>query len=467
MRPPRFVSAVAAAWAAVAAAAACRDRPAASPRAATHRAPAPAATAATSPGAAADGPLSWRRDDYAGALAEARRRKLPLFVDLWAEWCHTCLSMKHTVLRDPSLAPYADRFVWLALDTDRPGNAPALAKLPVSVWPTLYVVRADDEAILARHLGAASVRDLRALLDDALQAADDGDAAALARAGDRAAAAGDHATAAARYAEAIARAPADWPRRAPVLVAYLAELARAGDPGACVDLALARAGDTGRTAAAADFLDRAADCADALPAGDPRRRQLATVAIARLAALVADADAPLSVDDRADAMRVLRGYAARIGDAAAARRWAKRERALLDEAARTAGDPYLASTYNWPRLEVYMALDAVAELVPDLEASARALPHLYDPPYRLAQALHHLGRHDDALAAAERALERVYGPRKANVLSLIADIHEARGDRAAARAAVEALVAHWESLPDGQRRPDRLAAARKRLAELR
>ena len=36
------------------------------------------------------------------ARAEALRRDVPLFVDVWAGWCHTCMSMKEFVLRDPA-----------------------------------------------------------------------------------------------------------------------------------------------------------------------------------------------------------------------------------------------------------------------------------------------------------------------------------------------------------------------------
>lgn len=40
--------------------------------------------AASAPAAA--GPLPFIADDYAKARAEASRRKLPLFVEVWAPW---------------------------------------------------------------------------------------------------------------------------------------------------------------------------------------------------------------------------------------------------------------------------------------------------------------------------------------------------------------------------------------------
>lgn len=41
---------------------------------------------AASPGRAAAQVLPWIEDDYTRALAEAKARKLPLFVESWAPW---------------------------------------------------------------------------------------------------------------------------------------------------------------------------------------------------------------------------------------------------------------------------------------------------------------------------------------------------------------------------------------------
>src|SRR5688500_17030216 len=49
--------------------------------------------------------LSVIDDDIPAALAEARATGKLLFVEAWAAWCHTCISMKNYVLPDPSLVP--------------------------------------------------------------------------------------------------------------------------------------------------------------------------------------------------------------------------------------------------------------------------------------------------------------------------------------------------------------------------
>src|SRR4051812_43195228 len=60
--------------------------------------------------------LGFVEDDYARALAEAKKRHLPLFVDAWAPWCHTCRFMRAYVFNDPSLGKQISRYVFLSID---------------------------------------------------------------------------------------------------------------------------------------------------------------------------------------------------------------------------------------------------------------------------------------------------------------------------------------------------------------
>ncbi len=137
--------------------------PGAPPADATSGEPAHA-DAATRDGTATAG-ISWHHDDYEAARAIAKAEGKPLVLDLWAPWCHTCLSMKHTVLRAPGLAPYADRFVWLAIDTDRPANDAVMKAFPIVFWPTFFVVDPEDGSVQARLQGGAPEETFRAFLD--------------------------------------------------------------------------------------------------------------------------------------------------------------------------------------------------------------------------------------------------------------------------------------------------------------
>ena len=447
------------------------------PVAAREPAPVPAVAKPVEPAgtaAARKVKIPWISDDYAGALARARSEKRPMFIDMWAPWCHTCLSMKQIVMIDPSLAPFLDRFVWLEVDTDRPVNAPLLARLDVDVWPTFYVLSPEGEAVQARHLGAASIAQLRELLEqgeaghqDAMAAAGKlpaGSPLALVRAGDRAAAKGDRAAADKAYGEALASAPQGWPHTADVLVKQIAARFRGGDKAGCAELGMkeaARAGQ-GKTASVTDFAYYADECAAEL--GEAPARLLRGKLMDAVRAAVDAPDAALSIDDQSDALVRLRELADKLGDAKSARATAVRQRDLLDRAVAEAATAYGRMTYVWPRSEVYVYLGEGEKLVPDLEKLAADLPEEYDPPYRLAWVSLQIGKLDQAQAAAERAARMIYGPRKGRALTLLADIQKARGDVKAERAARHAVVDYYASLPPGHKSPNAEKDARAALA---
>lgn len=424
------------------------------------------------------GALHWFHDDYGKALACAKARGVPLAIDMWAPWCHTCLSMQAYVLTDPKLAEFDRRYVFLALDTDREVNAAPVAKFPPAAWPTFFVVSPHDESIQSRFVGAASVEQFAGFLADGERGhlatagtagAALGPADRAARDGDQAASRKDWTAAATAYKAALAAAPAGWIRRPDVLVSLIAAQSRRKDTAGCAEVALAHMNDTGSAASASDFTAHALNCAEAADKqGDAAGKGLATqvreAVAARLATLTEDRAAPLSVDDRSDALMYLRQALAALGRTDAAKAAAEKQAALLDDAARTAPDARIASTYNWPRSEVYLFLGKPLDLVAELERSAAALPEEYDPPYRVAWLYQKAGKLDEAKTWIGKAVALAYGPRKTRALAMLADIEKARGDVEAERAARAEVVATWEKLPAEARSDEAIAKAKAELA---
>ena len=427
---------------------------------------------ATAP-AQPDTGMVWFEDDYDGALAKARERGVPIVVALWAPWCHTCLSMHNEVLPDPGLAPLADRFVWLKVDTDRAVNAPVLSRLSIEVWPTFYILSPDEE-VQARLTSAASVaqfRDFliegeRAHLDAALESGgvEADSPLALARQGDQALSIDDFVAARDAYEQALAAAPNDWTRRPDVLVSYMHAAMRLEDADACADIARSHIRETGSSTSAVRFSRYTVWCAEG-QAGQDEQRALFELSDRWLSELLAG-EHQLSSDDQSTALRTRRRIYQALDQKDEARDLARRQRELLDRAAAKASSPLAAATYSWPRSEVYTYLGEPEALLPDLVQIAGALPGEYDPPYRVAWLFLQAGDLESAQMWAARALELAYGPRKAQVFELLAEIHRDSGDDDAERDALERLVAHVESLPPSQQSPDAARAAQARLQEL-
>lgn len=444
--------------------------PAAPPPAAAEPAAAPQAQAA----APADlPPNEFLHDDLPGALARARDQGKALFVDAWAPWCHTCLSMKHYVLDDPSLRPLADRMVFVALDTDKPENAAFLERYRMSVWPTFFVLDPSDGQVVGLWAGGASVAEMREVLEEGARAvADRAGAARPAGHPDRflvearrAQAGGEHAAAAAAYERALAAGGPGWARRSDALYGRLSALYAARDQAACARFGREHVAEVKGAAMPADFASLLLGCARGLPAGAEDRRLAEEAAIARLRQLTREPPPGATPDDRADALGILASALKDTGDAAGAREALAARLAILEQAAREAKTPEMAATHDYARAMTYLDLGRGEEAVAMLTEREKQLPSLYEPPARLAYVLHTMGREQEALAAVDRALARSYGPRRPRYLKLKAEIQGKLGDAKGQAATLREEVASQEALPPAQRREEQIADAKRRLAE--
>ncbi|EYF01598.1 thioredoxin family protein [Chondromyces apiculatus] len=419
-------------------------------------------------------PLAPLHDDLEGARAKARAQGKALFVDAWAPWCHTCLSMKHYVLDDPSLRPLADRVVFVELDTDRPENEAFVERYKMSVWPTFFVLDPADGEVMSLWSGAASVEEVRAVVEEGARAVTDRAGAAkpeghpdrLLASARKAQSAGDYTAAAAAYGRALDGAGQDWPRRSEALYGRLQALYKSKDLATCTRFGREHLTEVKGAAQPADFASYLLTCARALPdkaAGEQRPAREA--AIAQLRTLTRTPPPGSTPDDRADALGILASALKDTGDTAGARQAQEARLALLEQAAKEAKTPEMAATHDYLRSLTYQELGRGDEAVAMLKERERQLPDLYEPPARLAQALHALDRNQEALAAVDRALARSYGPRKTGYLKLKAQIQLKLGDKKGAVETLRAEVAAHEALAPALRREEALTDAKKRLAE--
>jgi tetratricopeptide (TPR) repeat protein len=381
-------------------------------------------------------------DDYARALAEAQKRKLPLFVDVWASWCHTCMSMKQYVLPRPELMQLADSFVWLSIDSERAQNRAFLQRFPSRFLPTLWVIDAARQAPLLKWNGVATPDELSLVLRQAAgdaahpakTDADNSDPTALWLRGDRASAAGDGDGAIALYQRALAAAPGAWPLRARTAQTLSMRLMEGERHDQVFALAL-REGPrledgTARLNVVLNGIDAGVH-SDASHQDPAAWKQLVELG----ARIATQPERPILLDDRSSLLLSLvtalhDTEPARAQQLAAA--WSK----LLEAEAARAPTPAARRVWDAHRLEAFMALGQTDKAVPMLEQSEREDPGDYNAPARLARAYLALGKLPDARAAIDRALPLCEGPRKLRLYMLAADIRVAASDRHGARDAL-------------------------------
>lgn len=411
-------------------------------------------------------------DDLTRARALARAQRKALFVDAWAAWCHTCLSMRNYVLNQPSLGSLEERVVFAAIDTDRPENASFLERHTVSAWPTFFMIDPRDDRVVGYWPGSASLTEMRGFIEDSLEALDaieKGSASgtaplSLLLAAKAAEARADNAAAAELYGRAVSTAPPSFRRRGEAVSGWIEALFRAGKAEPCVKVGLEHLNQIEGSSRPTDITHLIFECTQGLPEGQrlaPRR-----TLVAHLQELAERPSPDASPDDRADTQEQLADALLVMGDRAGARAAEERRLSILEQAALAAPSPEAAATYDYGRASAYRALGRPDEAVRMLEERERQLPDSYEPPARLAAILEDLGRWGEARAAIDRALAHAYGPRRLRYLALKARVQQKLGDHAGAVATLEQEVEGHAALKRGSADPA-LRDANKRLAEAR
>jgi thiol-disulfide isomerase/thioredoxin len=395
-------------------------------------------------------------NDYPAALAAARSGNKLLFIDFWAPWCHSCVSMRAYVFSDPALAKVQNHFVWLSVDTENPVNSGVLSRFPVDVWPTLLVVEPSTQTPVRRWLGSATANELVARLDavDKSWRAGSADLAQRELAeGAALVAAGKRAEAAVAYRSAAAATLAGTAEHAQAVELLVLQLSLTRQAADCTRTARNELPNLAPGTSLANVAGTGLECALQLPETDSDRLAAAPVLEARVVELCRDTAVPMLADDRSGLFQTLVEARRERGDVAgaltAAAEWAKY---LEGEAAR-AQTADARAVFDSHRLAAYLALGQPERAVPMLEQSRKDFPRDYNPSARLAVAYLAMHQPAQALGFANQAEALVYGPRTLRVLLTKAEAQAALGDRTAAKttlARADELVA---SLPDAQRGP--------------
>jgi len=312
-------------------------------------------------------------------------------------------------LSDSSLARYARRFVWLDLNFDGPENRAFLARHGAPGTPTFYVLDPSDERAVATQIGAMTLPELTGFLDRGERAflarGKTPPEAALAR-GDALLALDRPAEAAAVYAEAIRLGGKTWSERDRAAAARSWALMSSNQWLACAQTAAAYAPETARTAMFGRLVLAGMWCVN-----QQASAPWAMAAARTLEPLAAEAiSLPSTVrDHRFQLYQNLMLIAEARGDAPAIKRWGGRWLHELDTTQPHSDDERAA--LDIARVDAASVLRDPSRVLPALIESERAMPNDYNSSLRLAQMENEAGHFDEALAACDRGLAHVTGPR--------------------------------------------------------
>ena len=376
--------------------------------------------------------------------------------------------MKAYVFTDEALTRHAGRFVWLSLDTEKETNAAVKKALGVSALPTFFIVDSADEHVAIRWVGGGSVAQMSRLMDAgivAVKGGRHGDAAtqALVRA-DRAYGEEKYAAAIPAYREALDRAPRDWPGTARVIEALLFSYSQADQPEELATLARKSCPELRQTPSAALVASSGLDGALQLKPDHPERQTLVAFFEAAAREVLADPSLKIAGDDLSGLYFSLESARDDAKDTEGKRSLQEKHLAMLEREAAAATTPEQRAVYDPHRVNLYLALGSPEKALPMLLQSERDLPEDYNPPARLVLAYKALKQWPDALAASDRALKLVYGPRRLVVLQARADVYLGKGDLDAAKKTLADAVSAAEAMPQGQRSQRTIDGLKKKLA---
>ncbi len=352
--------------------------------------------------------ITWISDDWERAKKEALQKKKLVAVDVWATWCHTCLSMKNFVLTEAPMARVKDSRVWLALDADQEANAAFFAKFPINAFPTFMVIDPATETIVGRWVGSGTAAEMASFFggDDQRFLAD----------AQRMIAAQNYAGARQLLEQQLAGKLAE-PMRTRAVGALIEALWKL-DPKLCAQEGV-KLLQTEDTAPGLDVASMVAYCATELDL--PLRKPILEQVAARLAPVAAQFPAGLTTDDKSNVLGTLIDIYDDLGQASLAQAALDQRVKLLEAAAKTATAEQRA-TFDYHRMDAYVRLGRLPEAEAMLKASEAAQPKDFNHPWRLAQVYLKQGRGAEALAAIDRALKNGYGGRKLRLYSTKLDI---------------------------------------------
>jgi thiol:disulfide interchange protein len=93
------------------------------------------------------GTLTWKTN-LDNALAQAKKEKKPLFVDIYATWCGPCRKMEQTTYTDEKVQSQLKKYVLVKIDADQ--DRETAKKFGTQYLPTLLVLNHKGQVVTSQ-----------------------------------------------------------------------------------------------------------------------------------------------------------------------------------------------------------------------------------------------------------------------------------------------------------------------------
>lgn len=111
---------------------------------------------------------SWK-----DVLAEAKRQKKPVFVDIFTTWCGPCKLMAKQAFPDTKVGEkFNTNFISYQIDAEKGEGVQVAKKYAVNAYPTTLYVSADGD-LIHRSIGYSGIKEMMAEADKAIESAKD------------------------------------------------------------------------------------------------------------------------------------------------------------------------------------------------------------------------------------------------------------------------------------------------------
>lgn len=92
--------------------------------------------------------IQFLEENWAKALAEAKKQNKLIFLDAYTSWCGPCKMLKRNTFPDKAVGDFFNKnFVNIALDMEKGDGVAIAAKFGIDAYPTLLFADADGNMV--------------------------------------------------------------------------------------------------------------------------------------------------------------------------------------------------------------------------------------------------------------------------------------------------------------------------------